>query len=134
MTAQEIIAKVKQLQWPSDSYVVFGSCPLALAGLRESQDIDLFVTPELYAQLHQAGWEQIDKGEGHTPLVRDVFDVHDNWNFGSYQPTLKALRASATLADGVPFASLAEVKKWKLTFARPKDLADVVLIDAHLTH
>ena len=134
MTAQDIIAKVKQLQWPPDSYMVFGICPLALAGLREAQDIDLFVTPELYAQLHQAGWQQIDKGEGHTPLVRDEFDVHENWNFGSYRPTFEDLRATATIEDGVPFVSLAEVRKWKLAFGRPKDIADVALIDAHQAH
>lgn len=41
MTGQEIIAKVKKLKLPKNSYVVFGSGPLAAAGIREADDIDM---------------------------------------------------------------------------------------------
>jgi hypothetical protein len=45
MTGQDIINKVKPLNLPKGQYVVFGSCPMALAGLREAGDIDMLVTP-----------------------------------------------------------------------------------------
>ena len=38
---------------------------------------------------------------------------------------------TATLIDGVYFASLAEVRKWKLSSCRLKDHADIDLIDAY---
>src|SRR3989338_6133729 len=106
MTGSDIIKNMKKLGLPAGSYVVFGSAPLALAGLREANDIDLLVTPELYAKLEEQGWQKIQKSPHDTPLVRDVFEAHDNWNFSSYNPTLSHLLATATVVDGVPFASL----------------------------
>jgi hypothetical protein len=138
MTAQEIIAKVKELNWPEGSYVVFGSCPMALAGIREANDIDFLVSKELFAELKTQGWKQIYKTPNDQPLTKDSFEargvleVHDNWNFSLYNPTLEHLLASATLADGVSFAALKEVRKWKAAAGRPKDLKDVELIDEYL--
>ena len=131
MTKNEIIAKVKALNLPTNSYIVFGSCPMAVAGLRESSDIDLFASDKVLASLKETGWEQSDEGD--KPLVHDVFDAHDNWNFGpSYNPTLEYLLATADVVDGVPFVSLAEVKKWKTIMGRPKDMQDIKLIDNYL--
>ncbi len=129
MTAPEIIAKVKSLDLPKGTYVVFGSCPMALAGIRESNDIDLLVSPKLRKHLKKIGWKQIKKNPGDEPLTHDVFEAHDNWNFSSFSPTLKELLKTATVAQGVPFASLKNVRKWKASGGRPKDLIDVKLID-----
>lgn len=129
MTASEIITKVKALNLPQGSYVVFGGCPLALAGLREANDIDLLVSPELFAQLRKQGWTEHFKTENDIPLTHDVFEAHENWNFSAYKPTLQHLLATATTKDGVPFASLEEVRKWKVSSGRPKDLKDIELID-----
>ena len=132
MTKQEIVDKVKGLNLPKNSYVVFGSCPLAAAEIREAGDVDLLVSKVLFDQLKQVGWPEIDKGKADKPLARDVFEVHHSWNFSSYQPTLEQLLSSAMMVDGVPFASLEEVRKWKAASGRPKDLKDIDLIDKYL--
>lgn len=132
MTGEEIIVKVRALNLPSDSYVVFGSCPLALAGIREAQDIDLLVSEKLFAELKRAGWKELEKSPDDKPLTNDVFEAHPNWNFSSYRPTLKQLLESADMVERVPFASLTEVRKWKVASGRPKDDIDVELIDKHL--
>lgn len=132
MTKEEIVEKVKTLGLPEYSYIVFGSCPLAAAGIRETNDIDMLVSPETFEKLKAAGWQELHKNENDKPLIRDVFEAHKNWNFSSYNPTLVHLLASATVIDGVPFASLREVRKWKLSSGRPKDLRDIKLIDAYL--
>lgn len=132
MTKEAIISKVKELNLPEGSFLVFGSGPLAEAGIREAQDIDLLVSPEIYAELKKPGWQELRKDEKDIPLVHDVFEAHDSWNFSSYSPTLEHLLATATVIEGVPFAALEEVKKWKLASARPKDLADAELIDKYL--
>src|SRR5215216_4531838 len=64
MTSQEIIEKVNGLQLPIDEFVVFGSCPMALAGIRESNDIDMAVTPKLFADLEKQGWKKLFKAPG----------------------------------------------------------------------
>lgn len=132
MTGKEIVEKVKKLNLPEGEYVVFGSGPLALAGIREGGDIDMLVSDKLLEQLKAAGWKQIMKGENDKPYTFEDFEVHNSWKFSDYCPTLEHLLETATWADGVPFASLEEVKKWKLASGRPKDEKDLELIDAFL--
>ncbi len=131
MKKEEIISQVSALGFEKNAYIVFGSCPLTIAGLREALDIDMMVSKELFLQLRESGWIEQIKGGDDRPLTRGVFEVHDNWNFSTYSPTLEQLLATATIVDGVPFASLHEVRKWKAASGRPKDLADVALIDAY---
>lgn len=111
--------------------MVFGSCPLAAAGIREAQDVDLLVSEETFEQLRNAGWQELQKSSSDKPLTRDVFEAHSNWDFSTYSPTLKQLLKSATIVDGVPFASLEEVRKWKAASGRPKDYVDIELIDKY---
>ncbi len=132
MKKQEIIAKVKTLDLPKDSYVVFGSCPLSAVGIREANDIDLLVSKEVFAKLKNIGWQELHKSSNDIPLTQDVFEAHDNWDFSSYSPTLDQLLANAMVIDGIPFASLEEVRKWKISSGRPKDIVDIKLIDEYL--
>ncbi len=129
MKKDEIISQVRALNFPNNSYIVFGSAPLALAGLREAGDIDFLVSVELFEQLKQLGWQELDKGGKDKPLVKDDFEAHKSWEFSSYNPTLEQLLETADVVDGVPFASLQEVRKWKDASGRPKDLTDIALID-----
>jgi hypothetical protein len=132
MTKDEIIAKVKEQDFPEGSYIVFGSCPMAAAGIRESGDIDMLVSNELLKRLKKDGWKQIIKNPNDKPLVFEDFEAHDNWNFTSFNPKLSELLSRCTVVEGIPFASLEDVKKWKTAGARPKDLKDLELIDAYL--
>lgn len=130
LTTEKIVAQVKALNLPEHSYIVCGGA-MAAAGIRGAADIDLFVSKEAFELLRSRGWEQVQKGNV-QPLVRGLIEVHDNWDFGPYSPTLEELLESAVVVDGVPFASLQEVKKWKAIAAWPKDLADIALIDEFL--
>lgn len=132
MTKDEIVTKVKSLNLPKDSYVVFGSGPLAVAGIRETNDIDMLVSNEVFEELKKDGWKELVKGPDDKPLVRGDFEIHSHWNFSSYAPTLKHLLETATEIDGVMFASLDEVRKWKEASGGQKHLADVDLIDNYL--
>ena len=129
MNVDEIIAKVKSLSFPAGAFVVFGSAPMALAGLREAQDIDLLVSESLFQQCKEHGWKELYKSEKDRPLVKDDFEAHHDWDFSSYHPTLEQLLTRAVIIDGVPFASLQDVRSWKEASGRPKDLADIELID-----
>lgn len=132
MNGLEIVARVKKLGLPAGEYVVFGSCPMAMAGIREAHDIDILVSPTVLHQYKKAGWKQANKGPNDKPLTHEVFEMHDQWNFSSYKPTLDHLLETAQYYDDVPFASLEEVRKWKIASGRPKDLIDISLIESHL--
>lgn len=132
MTKQDLISKVKTLNLPKDSYVVFGSGPLVALGIREVNDIDLLVSSEIYKQLKSLGWQRIYKGPKDTPIIHDIFEAHDNWDFSSYSPTLTDLLRDGFDVDGVSFASLEDVRKWKVASNRPKDIADIKLINSYI--
>jgi hypothetical protein len=93
MTGQEIIDRVKTLNLPEGTYVVFGSCPLALAGIREAKDIDLLVSKEIFEQLKTSGWKTIDKGPKDKPITSGVFEAHYNWEFEGYK-SIRFIRRS----------------------------------------
>lgn len=134
MTKPEIITKVKSLNLAPGTYVVFGGCPLAIAGIRQANDIDLLVNAKVFSKLKSAGWKIKNKGVNDKPLSLDVFEAHKRWNFSHYQPSLKHLLATADIVDGVAFASIEEVRKWKESSGRPKDLNDIYLIDKYLAN
>ena len=105
---------------------------MAAAGIREASDIDMLVAEEVFAQLKDAGWQVLDKGDEDKPLTYDVFEAHHKWNLSSYKPTLKHLLSTAEMIDGIPFAALEEVRKWKVSSGRSKDLIDIKLIEDYL--
>lgn len=129
MNKDQIITAVKSLNLPVGSYIVFGSCPLAVAGIRESSDIDLVVSLEIFDVLCAAGWQRHEDKGMVKSCTQGPFDVHTGWDFGTYNPTLADLLGAADIVDAIPFASLGEVRKWKSVSARPKDLKDIALID-----
>lgn len=133
MKKHEIISKVKSLKLSDKSYVVFGSCPLAAFDLREANDIDMLVSEEVFELLKSKGWKQIDKGPKDKPITLDTFEAHKSWDFSPYSPSLNHLLSTALIIDGVPFAALEEVKKWKQGRMSNKDRLDIKLIDNFLT-
>jgi hypothetical protein len=130
----DIIEKVRKLDFPAGQYLVFGSGPLMVHGIRESRDIDLLVTSELYAQLKaDPSWKVMHWPDGAEYLANGDYEVDDIWHYNDYQPKTNELIAKAEVIEDVPFAPLDEVIKWKRAFGRPKDLADVELIEAYLS-
>src|SRR6266581_4303467 len=106
MNLNEVVRTVKSLQLPEGSYIVYGSGPLALHGIREVNDIDMLVTKDLKAALKASGWKEINKGPNDTPVTNVTVEAHDTWSFCEYSPTLDELLSRADVHDGVAFASL----------------------------
>jgi mannose-6-phosphate isomerase-like protein (cupin superfamily) len=132
MTIDDVVSSVKSLKLPEHSYVVFGSGPMAALKIREVNDVDLFVSTEVLEELKEAGWQQITKGPGDEPFVKDDCEAHANWNFSPYAPSLGELLSRAFVIDGVAFASIEDVRKWKAASGGAKHEADVQRIDDYL--
>ena len=99
---------------------------MAIHGLRESSDIDIHVTEEVYEKLKESSWES-EQGVGQIVLRYDVFDVGKFWDGNSVEALLK----SAVYVDDVPFLGLLNLRSWKTAKGRPKDKRDIVLIDKY---
>jgi hypothetical protein len=132
----DIVSEVKLLELPPGQYVVFGSGPMQVHGIRESSDIDLLFLPELYEKLKQDGWREkiLETHPQGRYMYRDNIEAGDNWDYGTYNPDPKWLIENAEIINGIPFAPLREVIKWKKAFGRRKDLDDIKLIEEYLRH
>lgn len=128
----QLLADVRALELPDGEYVVFGSGPLVVRGLREGADIDLVVTPDLFERLRGDGWEVCTRPDGGETLTRGDLDVMCRLDFPGYRRDVRALIARAERIDGVPFLPLDELRTFKVALGRPKDHVDLDLIDRAL--
>ena len=104
---------------------------MAIHGIRESQDIDLIVTSNLYDKLLLLGWREEGSGSN-IHCSKGNFDAFNNWDFNNYYPNPERLIQEAEIVDGVAVVQLSEVIKWKKAFGRHKDLVDIKLIQNYL--
>jgi hypothetical protein len=124
--------KIKLLKLPKGSHIIYGATPFVIYGIRDVNDIDMLISEELYKKLKKEGWKKISKGPRDEPVTYDIFEAHKTWEFSPYAPTLSELLSRAVEVEGIAFASLEDVQKWKKASGRPKDITDLKLIDDYL--
>lgn len=133
-----IIAQVKALKFPPGQYIVVGSGIMAMHGLKEANDIDLVVSPEIFESSKNEGWESVpytypDK-LGKFYLQKADIELYLDVNHGElFRPSLEELLERAEVFSEIPFLSLNDLLKFKKSYNRPKDLNDVRLIEKFLT-
>ncbi len=127
-----IYKKVKNLNLPEGKYVVCAGSALEGHGIRKCGDIDIAVTKDVCNQLKRSGWSEITKSGELKVLIKDEFEVTENFKFGGYQATTKHLINTAIVIRGVPFANLQEIIKFKKAANRKKDKKDIKLIKKYL--
>jgi hypothetical protein len=126
-----IIERIKELNFPPGQYVIIGSGPMDVLGIRPAKDIDIAVMPELFKTLRASGeWEEEER-YGKIFLMRGGLDINPELCWLDYSTTTAEAIASALVIDGVSFMNLEELKRFKTALGREKDKADVVLIEAY---
>lgn len=113
--------------------IVFGSAPLVLAGLpRQPRDLDLFVAEDLYSELLADQCTEHTDDQGHRYLL--LAERIEAW--GSFPGVSWDQVAGRARLDprtsGLRVADLVDVRATKVALGRPRDLADIQLIDALL--
>lgn len=82
-----IIQKVKELNLPDGTFAVVGSGTMEALDIRNTNDIDLVVSPEVYAELKQKKIHII-KGVDHSfrignnfdeAALREIKQIFDKW-------------------------------------------------------
>jgi hypothetical protein len=130
------VVTVRSLGLPEGSYLIIGGSCLAIHGIRESNDIDIVVTPEQFEKLREQGWE-IDQSFkqkwGRERLTRGPFEVYTEVSRedGTYVPAAELI-PKAEMIDGLPFMPLIDVIFFKQVNGRPKDIQDIALIEDYL--
>ena len=90
--------------------------------------MDIIVRPALWAAL-AARYPVTAKRDGHV-IALGADEVWDSW--APDVGPIPDLIATADVIRGYRFVRLEKVLAWKLAAGRPKDVADVALIRAHL--
>lgn len=125
---QELFKELKELNLPKGKFAIFGSGPMVIRGLRESEDLDLIVTQDVFDEFKNRGdWnfeirtcEELQKGN---------IEMCHEWGPGEWD--IDKLINEAEIIDDLPFVRLEEVLKWKKIYNREKDIRDIELIESY---
>lgn len=123
MNRDELIAKMKALDFPSDQYWIQAGAAMLMHGLRErTHDIDIGCTPALMERIRAMGcpYEELADGARKYAVTEDI-EASENWAKGT-----------VTLMDGLPVVSLEDVLALKRCLNREKDQKDIARIEEHL--
>lgn len=124
---------IKALNLPLDQYAIASSGALGIRNLRIINDIDIIVTPELWATL--AKQYGITTKDGFSTIVFPDGIVEAIGNSSFYEdenaPSIDARIANADIIEGLPFETLDDVIYFKKKMGREKDLSDIQLIKTY---
>jgi hypothetical protein len=116
------LARLKKLNLPNQKYAVFGSGLLAMKCIRDINDLDIIVKPELWDNLVKKFPRENDK------LIRvGSIEIYKDWL--PWFDDVISLIDGAKVFEEVRFVRLKHVLKWKKIYGRGKDKKDVQLIE-----
>jgi len=127
----ELLKELDDLDLPKNQYAITASGSLAVRGIRDSKDIDIIVTEELWERI--ASKYEVKKEKFSMFNAGSIQVLGNGSNFTN--PVLKSTREqieNADVVDGRRYVKLETVKKFKKDLGRDKDIRDIELIDAYI--
>lgn len=119
---------LKELNIPKEEFVIYGSAPMVLRGLKEkNNDLDVLVKDSLWEKLSVKYPNNIN---GDYIDINGVSFTHTDMNLlGDIDDVLK----KSEVIDGFHFLSLLETKMWKEKVGGERHLNDAKVIDEYLS-
>jgi len=128
---EEYLKRIKELKLPKGKFSLFGSAPIAVRKLRDSRDIDIIVTDDVFEKYKQDPNWKYNKFERDDRTVemleQDNIELYKDWGPGEWD--IEKLIRESEIIDDLPFVRLEEVVKWKKISGRGKDKKDIELIE-----
>lgn len=121
-----ISEKIKATGWPLEDVIVVGGGLLDQLGLRPAGDIDVVVSPELFATISSDSRYRLEQKGPDRCCIWDNNEVFSSW-FGVEFDELKEQTVSY---DGVKFLDVPHTIEWKRRMARSKDIDDIATLEA----
>ncbi len=132
----DIFTEVKKLNFPADQYIVVGSGIMHAKGIRETNDLDIIVTPELFEQCKAEGWEVLPWTKESIPgkdwLKKGNVEVYVQLSRKTGGISAEELLKDAEIISDVPFITLETLIDFKREYGRPKDFEDIKVIEEYL--
>lgn len=117
-----------------NEFAVFGGACLALRGIREARDLELFVAKRVANRLKSQGWRTESYSSGQNPhllgrVIGIEVQVFSGWDCPGWQPDIRSYLHEPEIVLGLPCMPLDDLIEWKRETARPKDLRDLALVE-----
>ena len=119
--------ELKSLNLPTGEYAIFGSGPMAIRNIRESNDIDIIVKTELWESLVKKYPASLHNNP--TCLKIGNLEIYKDWLILSGR--INEMIDSTEIIEDFPFVPLKYVVEWKTQFGREKDNKDIKLIQKY---
>ena len=123
LNKQDILQKLKRLDFPKDQYCVMTGAAMVLLGVKEhTNDIDIGCSEVLFQNLLKQGYklQQLKSIEG--IIIEDDIEIFRNWN-----------AEKVVYIEDIPLADTYSIRKYKSDLGREKDFKDIELIDIYLS-
>jgi hypothetical protein len=134
MKFSKYLKRIREMNLPIGKYAIFGSGPIAIRNLRDSRDIDLIVTKDIFKEyLNKSGWKVIKfkRDSRHVEMLeKEDIELYSKWGPGNWD-TMKLIEG-AEIIKGLPFVNVKDFIRWKKISGREKDMKDVELIRRYL--
>lgn len=127
------IRELLALDLDPGQFVVFGSAPLLVHGLRTAvRDLDVVARGDVMAWARRTGTPGVGaySGDPVWQLCGGRVQFSERWITNRWDSA--ELIENAEVVGGLRFARLRDVLDYKLELRRPKDLADIERIREHL--
>lgn len=127
---QSITERVNALDLPSGEFVVVGGAVMEALNLRDSANIDIVVTHELFTKfLNDPEWLKITAAGGKLVCAKDGVWLMRSW----LGRTVGAIKRAGTFnKKGVTFIDLPQLIACKQRLGRRKDQSDIALLKSQL--
>lgn len=123
LSRMSYLKELREMNLSTDEYVIFGSGPMAVRGIRPNNDIDVVVSGRVWESFGVCSNPRKIK-KGHIEICRDWLPY--------FRDISVLLDNSETIGD-FRYVKLPYVLQWKEKSKKPKDKKDAVLIREYLS-
>jgi hypothetical protein len=123
----DYLEEARNMNLPLGKYAVSGSGPLAIRGIRDTKDLDLIVTPDIYSHYKKQREWKLRFAYGNFFLRNGNIEMWKKIGFWKDIVNIRKLIERAELINGMPFVNLQDFIYWKKRTFRNKDKRDVKL-------
>jgi hypothetical protein len=132
MNRDQVLAELRALKLTPGQYVVVGGAALAIRDIRDTEDIDLVVTAQLFDELVSRGWQSKTRPSGKPGLKFARAEAYLDVNCEAFGQSTSWLLEHAERVHDTLLVDLPTLAQFKAGYGRDKDVRDLQLIREHM--
>ncbi len=122
------IEMVQHLGLKPGTYVVIGGAVLEALNLRDTNDVDIVVSDDVYAYYRdKKHWSEYVQDNGKKILSHDGYNLMHTW----MSHNLKRLKKHSFVVEDVAFMGVEDLIEAKRRLGRRKDVSDITLLEQY---